>query len=701
MVDGALAGTPAGADGDASRVRSRPLERVLKIGILLILASGAVLRSYVGTRLAGFTYDEPWHIVAGADYVRTGSFLLNPEHPPLVKLVAGAALPATFHLPAPGPLVEKVQERKYVERVMFLQNGGLALQGRVRAALWTFHAALLLGLALLLWRAFGFAWAVGTTTFLAIDPTVGAYMPIAMTDLALGLTIAGAAVAAGLLASNWQWRWVAITGFWMGLALGSKHSALPALAAIGLMTAGFALASIRRRGWRTAASRLARAVLAGLLAFVVLWGMYGFRFHAGRDGSDGFNREISAKIADVQSSHWRSVLGMMDSARLLPRAYIWGLADTVRAGVEGRGQSLHTVWGKEYAGRPPLHTWPSFIVLKLPLASIAMILCGIVLLRRAQLPVAGRRTLVIVAAAAAFHLLALMTARASYAGVRHALPVVMALAIVAGALLSVAWQRRSRLLLAGGALLVAVSLVMTISEPRIIGYHNELAGGSANAYRYFANEGLGMGQAFPEIRAFYEAVVKPTGKPMYLNYWLIEEELQAAKVNVRRRVESLHDTNLEGVYDGFFVYHMAYTLRWPGSDPAEIFKGLTMVRRFGEVAVWRGRQVLPRARASAMYNTVVEYIYEKNGTDWKLVAAKLEEVVAKWPQFQGPALELGNAYLRLGEREQAIRSYRRTLEQKEVPLEELVRRQIETHIAKLESGADLSTIPPLRNPYLE
>jgi len=332
---------------------------------------------------------------------------------------------------------------------------------------------------------------------------------------------------------------------------------------------------------------------------------------------------------------------------------------------------------------------------------VAMILCGIVLLRSSQLSAAGRCTLLILTATAAFHLLALMTSRASYAGVRHALPVVMALAIVAGALFSVAWQRRSRRLLVAGALLLAISTGMTIGEPRILGYHNELAGGSENAYRYFANEGLGMGQAFPEIRAFYESVVKPTGKPIYLNYWLIEEELQAANVNVRRRVESLHDTNLEGIYDGFFVYHMAYTLPWPGSDPAEIFKGLTLVRRFGDVGVWRGRQVLPRARASAMYNTVVEYIYQKNGADWKLVAARLEEVVAKAPQLHGAAVELGNAYLRLGAREQAARSYRRLLEQKIMPVEELVRRQIETQIAKLKSGADLSTIPPLRNPYLE
>jgi len=58
------------------------------LGLLLLLAlvGLAVLRSHAGTRLDGFTVDEPWHIVAGAQYVRSGDFRLNPEHPPLTKL---------------------------------------------------------------------------------------------------------------------------------------------------------------------------------------------------------------------------------------------------------------------------------------------------------------------------------------------------------------------------------------------------------------------------------------------------------------------------------------------------------------------------------------------------------------------------------------------------------------------------------------
>ena len=684
-----------------AQVSSSTRVRLVRTALLLLLVGVAILRSHIGTRLDGFTYDEPWHIVAGAEYVRTGNFRLNPEHPPLVKLVAGAALPATFRLPPAGKLTEKAQEREYVERVMFLQNGGLAVQGRVRAALWVFHGALLMMLALLVWKAFGFAWALGTTAFLAIDPTVGAYMPVAMTDLALGLTLAAAAVSAGILAGDWRWRWVGITGVAMGLALASKHSALPGLAGIAFVLLLLAATSFRDGGTRAAMGRTLRAVAAGVLAFVVLWASYGFRFHAAPDGSDGFNREIAAKIGDVQLPHWRRALEILDGARLLPRAYIWGLSDTIRAGVEGRGQSLHTVWGTNYELRPPLHTWPSFIIIKLPLASMAMALLGIVLLTRLRLSRHACVALWMLVGMSVAHLLALMTSQASYAGVRHAFPIVTAIAIAAGALGSLAWQRRSRALLATTAILLAASLAMTAGEPRILGYHNELVGGSENAFRLFANEGLGMGQRFPEIRAFYESTVKPTGLPLYLNYWLLDEELEAAKIHYRKRVESLHDANPQGVYEGFFVYHMGHTLRWPDSDPREIFRGLTMVARFGDVGVWRGRQVLPRARAYSMYRAVVEYLYEEGGRDHALVAARLEEVLAQAPHHIGASVELGNAYLKLGARDKAARGYRVPLDQTIIPVDALVRTQLESQIAKLESGEPLPAIAPLRNPWME
>src|SRR5690606_7294532 len=209
--------------------------RWLGVALLLALVLLAVLRSSAGTRLDSFTIDEPWHIVAGTSYVRGDGFHLNPEHPPLVKLWVGAAMPADFRLRPSKAAAEKSQEREWVEQTMFLDNDARAAQARARIALWGFHGVLLLALGALLWRACGLPWAAGTLAFLALEPTVAAHLPVVMTDLPLALALGVAAVAAALLASGWRWRWAIACGVAMGLALAAKHSALAGLAGLGLL----------------------------------------------------------------------------------------------------------------------------------------------------------------------------------------------------------------------------------------------------------------------------------------------------------------------------------------------------------------------------------------------------------------------------------------------------------------------------------
>src|SRR3546814_5368624 len=79
-----------------------------------------------------------WHIVAGTSYVRGDGFHLNPEHPPLVKLWVGAAMPGDFRLRPRKALAAKAQEREWVEQRMFFDNDPLATQDGGRAAMWSF-----------------------------------------------------------------------------------------------------------------------------------------------------------------------------------------------------------------------------------------------------------------------------------------------------------------------------------------------------------------------------------------------------------------------------------------------------------------------------------------------------------------------------------------------------------------------------------
>ncbi|HEU4665727.1 MAG TPA: phospholipid carrier-dependent glycosyltransferase [Dokdonella sp.] len=680
--------------------------RPLSVLAVVLLAAFAVLRSWYGTRLDSFTIDEPWHIVAGTSYERGGDMHLNPEHPPLAKRWVGAWMPADFRLPAEPALKEKEQEREWVEKAMFLDNDFVRIQGRARLAMWVLNGLLLAAFGMLLLRATNAAWAAGTLGFLALEPTLGAHLPVVMTDGPLALTLALAVVAAGLLAATWQWRWVLVFGITVGLALGAKHSALAGLLGVGLVLIAAAFARRRDGGWREAAWRGVKLVAGVALGVALLWAQYGFRFHADRDGGDRFNRPIDDKIADVSTASLRAALEVADRYHMLPRAYLWGLADTVRTGVEGRGGGTHLVWGRLYEGRTPWFTWPAIIAAKVPLALSALALLGLVLLVRTPLPATARWMLAALAAASAIHLAALMASPEAWGGIRHATPLIVAAAMLGGCAVAAAWQRRSPVLTGAVAAAFVVALATTVREPRLWEYHNELVGGTAEAYRYFENEGLDLGQRYGEVIDFYRREIAPGGLPLYSGHWvmsLMEGQWRGARVDMRRRVESLDDDNVAGLYQGWFVQSVYDEVPRPDRDwnPAQAFEGMQRVARFGYVTIWRGRQANPAARAASMTDKVMNYIYKQDGSDWQRVARCLEQVVALRPQAVDAGVELGNAYLRLGDAAKAARAYRRLLEQDKAPLDAKVARQLRGQLARIEGGEDPSAIAPLRNPWME
>lgn len=126
-----------------------------------------------------------------------------------------------------------------------------------------------------------------------------------------------------------------------------------------------------------------------------------------------------------------------------------------------------------------------------------------------------------------------------------------------------------------------------------------------------------------------------------------------------------------------------------------------MVARFGYVGIWHGKMTRAKTRADGMYERVQDYIYKEGGSDWALVAARLEEVVAQSPAKVDAGVELGNAYLRLGKREQAMAAYQRLLDQKKIPVEPLIATQLKVHIATIRSAPDPAKVTPFRNPWLE
>src|ERR671935_109539 len=73
---------------------------IAAISFILIFCLQALLAA---PRLSA-TSDEPLHLAAGYSYWQTRDFRMNPEHPPLAKLVAALPLLALHpHFEAAGP----------------------------------------------------------------------------------------------------------------------------------------------------------------------------------------------------------------------------------------------------------------------------------------------------------------------------------------------------------------------------------------------------------------------------------------------------------------------------------------------------------------------------------------------------------------------------------------------------------------------
>jgi len=149
-----------------------PMRPVLFWILAIAIIGAAIFRSSVATSLDGFTYDEAYHIGAGAAYVKTGDFRLNPEHPPLTKLWTGAYLSLfDYNITPYRPLSDKTDERAFVEEDVYNKNDPDVIQTRARTAMFALNGLLLLIFAFDVRRVFGTIMVLLALLFLTIDRT--------------------------------------------------------------------------------------------------------------------------------------------------------------------------------------------------------------------------------------------------------------------------------------------------------------------------------------------------------------------------------------------------------------------------------------------------------------------------------------------------------------------------------------------------
>ncbi|MEO7539755.1 MAG: phospholipid carrier-dependent glycosyltransferase [Pyrinomonadaceae bacterium] len=619
---------------------------------LAALVGGAILRSSVSTRLDSFTYDEAYHIGAGAAYVKTGDFRLNPEHPPLVKLWTGGFVSDVYRLSPYRVFQDKTDERSFIQEDVFINNDPDLIQSRSRMGMFAFNGLLLILFAVAARRVFGHLIALAATGFIVIDPTVAAHLPVVMTDLPVALLSTTAVLLAVQAARSWRASDLIFASIVLGLALSTKHSAVITLIAVAVIGTVMAMFLAKDADLFLRLRRLGLVALVLIGALVVLWSFYLFRFSESPATSDSqFNRSLDEKISDVKSPVYRVGLTAMAEGRLFPRAYTWGMADTIRAGVEGRISSVF-LFGARYS-KAPFYYFPAVIAAKVPLGLLLMTVLGAFLLIMRRIPREFVAPLVSVFVLAVLFLITL--ARGStYAGIRHALVVVPPLYLLASLAIYKAVESKSYVLRGAVAIALIGALLSAIPVMRPWEYHNEIVGGPKNAYRYFDDEGVDLGQRTKELVAYYDQNLKPVGEIPHVDYFAADVEMRGRGLdwigNDPERDREMMDSEIRS---GTFI--LGATAIDDGA-----FKDAAPIARFGNLFVFRGTFNVnpPKVKARSLYQRAIyEMIYTAEPNIEEAIKL-LSESVSLDPTPYFAALELGNQYLKIGKRSEASRAYR-------------------------------------------
>ncbi|WSN45706.1 glycosyltransferase family 39 protein [Streptomyces sp. NBC_01334] len=412
------------------------------------------------------TIDEPVYVAAAAGYLHEHRVRLNPEHPPLGKLVV--AVGVAFARPHVDPWFTGTQEA--AGRHLLYESGNDPWRLMLWARLPVIALTLLFGLVVFAFTRdlAGPAPALTALALYALSPDVVAHGSLATLDVP----------AAGfLLTSVWLlWRardggarrYLPLAGAALGAALATKMSTLPAVPVL----AALAALSVCARRPRDARRALRAAGVVTVTGVAVVWAAYLavdplLRWDAG-----------ATHVPVVHGLHGHLV-------RMLPfpEAYRDGMR--IQFGLENRSWQGF-LFGHRYSGARWYYL-PVALVVKTPLGMLALWTAGavaMVVLRRLR-PAAPY---VLVPAAV---LLASAMTGARDLGTRYAVFLPMFLAVAAGCLLVV---RRRWTPVVVGALTVFVAVSSLRTYPYYLPYSNEAFGGPAGTHLRLHDSNVDWGQ---------------------------------------------------------------------------------------------------------------------------------------------------------------------------------------------------------------
>ncbi len=498
---------------------NEPHKLAFEIGIVVCLLMVFLLLSFTSMREKNATFDEGTHIPAAYTYVAYGDFRLNPEHPPLSKLLAGFAQ----RLLAPKVELtdaawEKGEQWEFGAKYLYSWNDAdrLVFAARTPGVL----LAAVMGLLLFFAARSLYGWKAGclALTLWVINPDVLAHAQLVTTDLP---------VASFLFLGVFCYfrslqKLTVVNMLLLGLAVGgcliTKFSGLlifPMLLLVGtvfvfsqhpsqilLGNTGRILASYKEK----AVLALGLIVAAGVMSLAVIWASYGF--HAKLSPQETVSNRIDWQHYWAKEKLTTEVVKLSHTLHLLPEAYIYGFLVMLESS-ENRlayllGEASGTGW------------WYYFLVtffVKTPIPLILFIVLGFVVWKKYG---AGFVTEAMLLIPAGLYWLIALTASLNI-GHRHLLPIYPFLIVFAAKIAQgFSWPKPSREAIFCGVLLAWNLIGTLLIYPHFLSYFNEIAGGPKHGYNILADSNIDWGQDLKALGEYRRA--HPEGE-LYLSYF--------------------------------------------------------------------------------------------------------------------------------------------------------------------------------------
>jgi len=460
--------------------------------LLLIL----FLQLAFSVRQESISWDEGDHLFTGYMMWKHDDFGLNPEHPPLVKLVAALPL-LSMQLRVPELQHRQFKLEAFLDGRDFASwnyNKGILFRARMAVSVF----ALLLAL-LIFWAAremFGTAAGFIALALFVFDPNFVAHGALVTTDVGVSCFIFASIYCFYRYVKAPSIARLLIAGGATGLAFASKHTGillLPMLLALVFCE------SLRRDSGGQRARNLARLtgafVATVCIGFLALWAFYGFRYSA-RPAGLSLNPPLATSLQQLSKPFEGHILGAVAHLHVLPESYLYGMADI---------QFVDDIYTAYFFGKIYPHgTWlyfPAVLLIKstLPFLIFALTTAILIATRRFRY----WREILFLTVPPAIYLAVAMSSSMNI-GVRHILPMYAFLYVLVAGAAATLIHRNKRWTYAVAVLLLWQAFEAVHVFPAYMAYANEAWGGSANTHKYLSDSNVDWGQQLIAVKRYLD-----------------------------------------------------------------------------------------------------------------------------------------------------------------------------------------------------